>query len=160
VRILINTGSSQKPVFDAPRLVHADGKPIRLLMSRIYPNAQRYGHDLGYPLPVYIDWNADGLPDLMLPNLSNRIFWYQNIGTRRRPKFGRLKQLICDGYPESQAALKAIAQTLVQTGSNPPHDPSQPSRIRRSDRRRTSRHDYRRREQDHDLVRVVSRRWR
>ncbi|MBN2292475.1 MAG: VCBS repeat-containing protein [Pirellulales bacterium] len=125
IRIIINSGTSQKPVFEEPRLVHAAGKPIHLQMTKTFPDLKNYGHDLGYALPVFIDWDSDGLKDLMLPNLSNRIFWYKNIGTRSRPRFGEMSQLICDGYPENMKTLKAAARAL-SSGSKMPYDPTQP----------------------------------
>jgi len=126
VRIQINQGTSKSPEFDAPKRVLAEGKPIYFVLSEMLPDLRGYGHNLGYPLPVYIDWDADGLPDLMLPNLSNRIFWYKNIGTRRKPKFGQRQQVICDGYPETKQTLKTAAETLMLVGGKSPYDLTQP----------------------------------
>jgi len=56
---------------------------------------------MGYSYPVFVDWNSDGLNDLICPNETNRIFWYRNIGTRTEPRFERRRQIICDGYPDS-----------------------------------------------------------
>ena len=46
-------------------------------------------------------WDGDGLPDLVLPTETNRIFWYGNIGTRSAPKFGPRHQILCDGFSDS-----------------------------------------------------------
>ena len=56
---------------------------------------------MGYSYPAYVDWDNDGLPDLMLANETNRIFWYKNVGTRKEPRFGPRQQVICDGFPDS-----------------------------------------------------------
>jgi hypothetical protein len=84
---------------------------------------------MGYPFPVYVDWDEDGLPDLMLPNETNRIFWHKNIGNRKQPKFGPRQQLICDDYPDS-SELRAQSGALADDPKTPnqpyPHEPSQP----------------------------------
>jgi len=112
VRVLVNEGTNARPAFALPQSVLSEGKPIRIFMSRVFPGLEDYFHNMGYPHPVLIDWDADGLPDLMLPNITNRIFWYQNTGTRRRPKFGPRRQVICDGYPETAETLRATANLL------------------------------------------------
>ena len=84
-RIVINEGSNGKWALREPRYILSEGKPIRLTRWEILGG--EHWHDMGYPYPVYVDWDGDGLPDLMLPNETNRIFWYKNIGTRGRPMF-------------------------------------------------------------------------
>ena len=81
-------------------------------MSQLFPGLRGYGHDMGYPFPAYVDWNGDHLPDLMLSNISNRVFWYRNIGSRQRPQFGPRQQVLVDGYPETAATLRATASLL------------------------------------------------
>jgi hypothetical protein len=56
---------------------------------------------MGYSYPDFVDWDGDGLPDLMLPNETNRIYWYRNIGSKKEPRFGRRDQILCDGFPDS-----------------------------------------------------------
>ena len=64
---------------------------------------------MGYPYPAYVDWDGDGLPDLIFPNETNRIFWYRNIGTRDQPEFGPRQQLIVDGYPDDEEKRDHVA---------------------------------------------------
>ena len=68
----------------------------------------------GYPYPVFIDWDSDGLEDLMVPNETNRIVWYKNIGSTGYPEFGRLQFLEVDGYPDS-AERRAESGRLADT---------------------------------------------
>ena len=112
-RILINNGSNEKPTFGEPQLILSEGEPIRLLMNEVF-NCPEYKHNMGYPYPVYVDWDGDGLPDLMLPNITNRIFWHRNIGTRGRPEFGPRRQVICDGWPDSAEIRTEVGRRIVE----------------------------------------------
>ena len=98
-RIAINEGTSERPAFAEAQPILADGEPIRLLRDEILGG--EHWHNMGYPYPAFVDWDGDGLPDLLLPNETNRIFWYKNVGTREQPRFGQRRQIICDGFPDS-----------------------------------------------------------
>ena len=106
-RIVRNTGTNKQPVFTEPELILSEGKPIRLLRDDILSPA-RHWHNMGYPYPSFVDWDGDGLPDLMLPNETNRIFWYRNVGTRQEPAFGPRRQLIVDGYEDDDDKRAAV----------------------------------------------------
>ena len=116
-RIVINHGTTEKPAYAVPERILADGKPIRLVRNEILgpPNN---GHNMGYPFPAYVDWDGDGLPDLMLPNETNRILWYRNTGTRRKPAFSERRQLTVDGFPDSDALRTQSAQRACDPESN------------------------------------------
>ncbi len=100
-RIVINEGSNERMAFSESQYILSEGKPIRLTRDQILGGT--HWHNMGYPFPVYTDWDSDGLPDLVLPNETNRIFWYKNCGTLENPQFGSRLQIICDGYPDSPA---------------------------------------------------------
>ncbi|MBT6154778.1 MAG: VCBS repeat-containing protein [Planctomycetaceae bacterium] len=112
VRILRNVGTNQSPIFDEVQPVLTQGKPVVIHMSQVFPRLEEYHHNMGYPHPAYIDWDADGLRDLMVPNISNRIFWYKNIGTPQQPRFGPRRQVVCDGFPENEITLGDTARRL------------------------------------------------
>ena len=126
-RILRNTGSDAEPAWAAPELILAGGRPVRLLRDEILPG--RHWHNMGYPYPVFADWDGDGLPDLMLPNETNRIFWHRNTGTRQAPRFGPRQQLVVDGYPDSEETRREAGR-LAADPDRPNHpypaDPSSP----------------------------------
>jgi hypothetical protein len=94
----------------------ADGKPIRLLRNQILGPPKSW-HDMGYPYPVFVDWDGDELPDLVCPNETNRIFWYRNVGTLKQPKFGKRRQILCDGFPDSPALRTRSAERANDTKS-------------------------------------------
>ena len=107
-RIVINEGTTERPAFAEAQPTLADGEPIRILRDEVLGG--EHWHNMGYPYPVFVDWDGDGLPDLMLPNETNRIFWYRNIGTRAHPRFGARRQVICDGYPDGPEQRARSAQ--------------------------------------------------
>ncbi len=126
-RIVINEGSREKPAFAEARQIEADGKPIRLLRDEVL--GSDHWHNMGYPYPGYVDWDGDGLPDLILPNETNRIFWYKNVGTRSRPRFGERSQIVVDGYPDSPEARATSAKLAGDKSvpNNPyPYEENQP----------------------------------
>ncbi len=118
-RILINEGTRETPSYAEARQILADGQPIRLLRNDILGGD--HWHNMGYPFPAFVDWDGDGLPDLIFPNETNRIFWFRNIGTRTHPEFGPRQQIICDGYPDSPEARAESAR--LSAGKNTPGQP-------------------------------------
>jgi hypothetical protein len=118
-RIVINEGSNERPAFAEPQLILSEGQPIRLLRDEILGG--HHWHNMGYPYPAYVDWDGDGLPDLILPNETNRIFWYKNVGTRQEPKFGERQQILCDGFPDSPE--KRAESARLAADENTPNSP-------------------------------------
>lgn len=51
----------------------------------------------GRSKPAYVDWDNDGDLDLLVGNNSNRIAYFENTGTRSRPKFSSSVKLLHDG---------------------------------------------------------------
>ncbi|QDT46469.1 FG-GAP repeat protein [Symmachiella dynata] len=107
-RIVINEGTKTQPAYAEAKQILADGQPIQLLRDDILGG--KHWHNMGYPFPVYADWDGDDLPDLILPNETNRIFWYKNIGTRSQPKFSAQRQILCDGFPDTPAMVAESAR--------------------------------------------------
>ena len=40
----------------------------------------------------------------MLPNETNRIVWYENVGSLTEPRFGEQKFIVVEGYEEFDTA--------------------------------------------------------
>ena len=101
-------GSNQRPDLSKPKLILAAGKPIRLLRDELLHS--KHWHNMGYPYPVFVDWDNDGLNDLIVPNETNRIVWYKNIGTATVPRFGPQQILAVDGFDDSNSLRAASGQ--------------------------------------------------
>jgi hypothetical protein len=116
-RIVINDGTGRQPKFREPASILSDGQPIRLLRNELLGKPHNW-HNMGYSYPDYVDWDGDGLLDLVCPNETNRIFWYRNIGTRKNPTFGPRRQIQCDGFPDSPALRALSATRAIAPDSN------------------------------------------
>ena len=73
------------PSWAEPKLLTADGAPIRIIAG---PNGSIQGpceEKWGYTCLSTGDWDGDGLPDVMLNSIRGEIHWCRNIGTRTAP---------------------------------------------------------------------------
>ena len=111
-RIVIDQGTKIRPAYAEAQQIMADGRPIRFVRNEIL-GEPHHTHDMGYPYPIFVDWDADGLRDLVCPNETNRIFWYKNIGTPTSPAFGKREQLLVDGCADSPQARKLSAERAI-----------------------------------------------
>ena len=50
----------------------------------------------GQAKPAYVDWDNDGDLDLLVGNNSNRVAYFENIGSRKQPKFAKAVTLLHD----------------------------------------------------------------
>ena len=124
-RIVINQGTKLRPAYGKAQLIRSEGKPIRFLRNEILGPPSCW-HDMGYPFPVFVRWDEDELPDLVVPNETNRIFWYRNTGTLSKPRFGKQRQVVVDGYPDSQEKRSHTSQLVSGSPHVYPSDKTQP----------------------------------
>jgi len=113
-RIVINSGTTENPAYEEAQRIEADGKPIRMLRNEIL-GEPFHSHNLGYSYPVFEDWDGDGLRDLIIPNETNRILWWKNVGSKSAPAFGPQQFLAVDGFEESEAARRRSAERALKT---------------------------------------------
>ena len=105
IHLYLNSGDSRRPRFDPAVRVEADGRPLRIYRDGVFGGQHWHGM-MGYPSPVCVDWDRDGRFDLVVPNETNRVFWFRNIGQAGRPRFGAARQILPDGFADSPAGLE------------------------------------------------------
>jgi len=85
VYLLRNAGTSEKPTYDKPRRVRAGGRPIDVF---------------GMPSPNFADFDADGDLDVVCGDFVDRLTYFENVGTRKRPTYAAARPLKqADGQP-------------------------------------------------------------
>lgn len=102
-QIVINQGTRERPVYAESRNILSDGEPIRIIMSQVYPGCDKYRHNMGYPFPVFVDWDGDGLLDLIYScagsDSNGSIYLLRNVGTKKQPRFDTPRILRYFGEP-------------------------------------------------------------
>lgn len=122
-RIVINDGTTAQPVYREATPILSEGKPIKLVRNEVLGEPFHW-HNMGYSYPCFVDWDADGLRDLLLPNETNRIAWFRNTGTAAVPQFGPRQQLLVDGFPDSPELRRLSAERAID--ATYPLEPEQP----------------------------------
>ena len=84
-----NIGTRADPEYDrSSTQVIADGKPLKVS---------------SHASPVAVDWNGDGLEDLVVGEGNGSVSWYQNTGTSKLPEFSVRRLLV--GAPSDSIFL-------------------------------------------------------
>ncbi len=80
-----NLGGGDDPVWAEPEYLKAGGEIIRIQAGYNGivqgPSEAKWG----YTVLTVGDWNADGLPDLVVNSCWGKVIWYQNIGRKGAP---------------------------------------------------------------------------
>lgn len=92
-----NTGTNQQPIYGDPEPLKADGKIIHV-QPGYREDIQGPGEGRwGYTSPNVIDWDGDGLLDILTGDSRGKFMVYLNIGTKTNPKLDREHTLYLDG---------------------------------------------------------------
>ena len=51
----------------------------------------------GYLSPTVVDWTGDGLPDIIMGDITGKYTLYVNKGTRTEPKLDGPQPFFCEG---------------------------------------------------------------
>ena len=57
------------------------------------------GKDIGYAGPLFVDYDRDGKPDLLVSAFRGNIRFFKNVGTLRQPEFAEKTVLQAGGAP-------------------------------------------------------------
>ena len=89
--------SSKNYIFKPGKRIQVNGKEIQHQAgysgSMQGPIESRWG----YTNPFTVDWNGDGLIDIITNDVTGKIRWYRNIGTKTLPVFDNAVSITCDG---------------------------------------------------------------
>ena len=100
LQIFFNVGSDRFPEFLPGLPLFVEGKPVKHnAMTR--PLAGNARSMFGYTAPAAVDWNLDGLPDIITSDANGNQVVYLNAGEEGEPKAAlqRPKPLLLDSLP-------------------------------------------------------------
>jgi len=97
VLFFCNTGSNAAPAF-APGIPLRAGGQVIHIQPGYRDDIQGPGEARwGYTCPTVADWNADGLPDLLMSDSTAKHTVFLNRGTAHQPELAPGHPLYCDG---------------------------------------------------------------
>lgn len=114
VHLYENVGTRERPRFKTPAWVRAAGEQIRIFRDGVFGGRHWHGA-MGYPSVTAVDWDRDGRFDLVVPNETNRVFWFRNIGTKGNPAFGPRQQILPDGFVDSPQRLERTRRLCLKS---------------------------------------------
>jgi len=74
------------PKWNKPQRLRAGGKVFRVMAGSNGSIQGTAEAKWGYTTLSVVDWDADGLPDIVYNSILGRVEWLKNVGTRAEPK--------------------------------------------------------------------------
>jgi len=108
-----NTGTRRRPKFSRPEWIEAGGERMRIYRDGVFGGKHWHGA-MGYPSVACVDWDMDGLFDLLVPNETNRVYWFRNTGKPGEPEFEGKRQILPDGFTDSREKLERTRRKALK----------------------------------------------
>ena len=97
IQLVENMSTGGRTMFQTARhILLTDGKPMYVGRWQFIQDADPE-RPFGQAKPALIDWDGDGDFDIVAGNNSNRIAYFENVGTRRKPRYAPMEKLLHDG---------------------------------------------------------------
>lgn len=91
-----NRGTDAKPVFGKPQYLQSNGREI-CFRAGYYEVQGPMEAGWGYLCPNVIDWNGDGLLDIVFSGNEGKFEYMLNVGSKGNPQLGERKTIMLDG---------------------------------------------------------------
>lgn len=82
-----------QPKWSAPQRLKADGRTFRIMAGANGSIQGPAEAKWGYTTFSVADWDADGLPDIVLNSIWGKVEWLRNIGSRNAPVLSALQPI-------------------------------------------------------------------
>ena len=92
-----NIGTNSNPSFLPGKRIAAGGKAIQIQAEYSGSVQGTQESRWGYVSPTVIDWTGDGLPDIVMGDITGNYSIFINRGTKKNPLLDAARPLYCDG---------------------------------------------------------------
>ncbi|MCG8649814.1 MAG: VCBS repeat-containing protein, partial [Pirellulales bacterium] len=93
IGLIENLDGGNPPRWNAPRLLEAEGKPIRIMAGENGSIQGPAEAKWGYTTIEVADWDHDGLPDILANSIWGKVVWFRNVGTRQKPRLSQAQPI-------------------------------------------------------------------
>lgn len=89
-----NLDGGNTPKWDSPKLLESENEIIRIQAGESGSIQGPCEAKWGYTTLSVQDWNNDGLKDIIVNSIWGKVVWFENIGSKGKPKLGKEQPII------------------------------------------------------------------